>query len=166
MSIFPNSLVARRRIAIAAVLAASTMGALAGLAACLDMSANNYVVPVEEAAPPPPVVDAGEDAPDVDMRPPCVQCLETPDQPGPGCATELGECRGDPKCNATYDCVIAKSCLTKGDQKKIILCGLPCAQEAGILTQDEPSAVLILDIVACIQASCASPCKIGDAAAE
>jgi hypothetical protein len=165
MSIFPKGLFGTRRIAIAAVLAASTIGALAGLAACLDMSANNYVVPVEEAAPPP-VVDAGEDAPDVDTRPPCVQCLEAPDQPGPGCGTALAECRGDPKCSATYDCVLAKSCLTKGDQKKIILCGLPCAQEAGIIAQDDPSAVLILDIVACIQASCASPCKIGDAAAE
>ena len=153
------------RVAIAVLISATTIGVVAGAAACLDMSPNNFV-PAEQEAEPPPVRDAGPDVPDVDMRPPCIQCLEAPDQPGPGCADELADCRADPKCSATYDCVLAKSCLTKGEQKKIILCGLPCAQEAGIIAQDDPAAVLILGVVGCIQSACPSQCKIGDAGAR
>lgn len=155
----------RTRVAMALVLVATTMGVVAGVAACLDMSPNNFVPAVQEAEPPP-IVDAGPDVPDVDMRPPCEQCIESPDQPGPGCADELAACRADPRCNATYDCVIAHSCLTRGSQRRIILCGLPCAQDAGIIAQDDPAAVLVLAVVACLQTACPSECKITDAGTD
>ena len=151
-------------VVIGAIVAAAITGGTTALSACLDMTPIEFAPAVPEAAPPPPpIIDAGPDVPDVDTRPPCELCLESPDQPGPGCADELAACRADTKCKATYDCVLANGCLTKGSQKKMILCGLPCAENAGILTQDEPAAVLVLKVVACVQGACASACKVGDA---
>ena len=165
-----RSFAQRTRVSIGAV---GTIGACAlsfavaalGLAACLDMTTVEFVAPVPDASPPPPVVDAGPDVPDVDTRPPCDQCLASPDQPGPGCADELAACLADTKCHAMYECVVAQQCLTKGSQKKIILCGLPCAESAGIVTQDEPAVVFVLAVVSCLQSACAVACKIGDAGA-
>ncbi len=139
--------------------------AIAGVAAtaCLDFTPNYVGAP--DAAPPDPVIDAGPDAPDVDTRPSCQRCIETPDTPGPGCADELTTCLADPLCKAAYACILANGCLTKGSRQKVILCGLPCAEDAGIITQNEPAAIEILDVASCASRACAPSC-IHDAGAD
>jgi hypothetical protein len=153
----------------ASLFAASIAIAIAAvLAACLDVTPIT-VVPVEPDAdvpPPPPPIDAGPDAPDVDPRTDCQKCIETPDMPGPGCGDELAICLGDPKCRDTYDCMIRRNCLARANQQLIILCGLPCAAEAGIQSQFEQAANEIYDVATCAEGACPKPCHVGDAGAD
>ena len=140
-------------------LAACTAIAGVAAAACLDFTPN-YVAP-PDAAPPPPVIEAGPDAPDVDLRPSCQKCIETPDVPGPGCSNELATCLADPLCKSSYECILANGCLTKGTRQKVIICGLPCAEDAGIVTQTEDAALEILSVANCAATTCHSSCLDG-----
>ena len=154
----------RSRLYVAALASACLLGAFAAVGvACLDTTPLVYVPPTPDAEPPPVVIDAGPDAPDVDTRPPCQLCVESPDDGGAGCADELAACTADPKCNAAYACIVLQGCLNKESQRKVILCGLPCAAAAGIVTQDEPAAVEIYAVAVCAQTSCADACHISDA---
>ncbi len=152
------------RLRMALILAMSTAIAGASAAACLDF-APNYVAPPDAAPPPPPPMDAGPDAPDVDNRPSCQQCIETPDTPGPGCHDELAACLVDPLCKSAYECILENGCLTKGTRQKVIICGLPCAEDAGIITQTEPAAVEILNVASCASKACQTSC-LPDAGAD
>ena len=152
------------RLGVALILASSTALAGAAAVACLDLTPI-YVAPPDAAPPPPPPVDAGPDAPDVDQRPSCQKCIESPDVPGPGCSDELTACLGDPTCKSSYECILAAGCLTKGSRQKVILCGLPCAEEAGIVSQSEDAAVEILNVANCASKACQPSC-LPDAAAD
>lgn len=139
------------------VLACSTAIAGIAAAACLDLTPI-YVAPPDAAPPPPPPIDAGPDAPDVDIRPSCQKCIETPDVPGPGCSDELAACLADPVCRSSYECILFNGCLTKGTRQKVIICGLPCAEDAGIVTQTEDAALEILNVANCAATTCHSSC--------
>jgi hypothetical protein len=147
-----------KRALVSIAIASLAIASGVVVAACLDTTP--FIVPAPDSAvEPPPPVDAGPDAPDVDQRPPCQQCIEAPTSDG-GCADLLGVCLADPKCNGTYQCMLLHQCLTKADQRKIILCGLPCAAEAGIMSQFEQSANEIYDVATCAEMNCAGPCGI------
>jgi len=153
------------RLVVALAIGSLVAAGVVTVTACVDTTPF-YVPPEDASPPPPPPVDAGPDAPDVDTRSSCQRCIETPDMPGPGCGDELAICLADPKCKGTYDCMLARGCLTKADQRKIILCGLPCAAEAGIVSQNEPAADEIYTVATCAESACPGPCGIGDAGTD
>lgn len=129
-------------------------GASAWSVACLDMTP---LAPPPDAAAPPPIVDAGPDAPDVDTRPPCERCIETPEDAG-GCATDVAACVADTTCAAIYACAVKQGCFGKGTPRAGITCGIPCAQSAGVSDPSNPAVTLIYNIVTCASASCNGIC--------
>jgi hypothetical protein len=154
----------------------SSVAAIAGgaAAACLDLTPYLY-----EAAPdsgPPPSYDAGVDAGladveidgdafvDVDNRPPCVRCLNTPDDAAaPGCADEIEACLENAACASVYTCAVANGCFQQPSFRDIVNCGLPCVAEAGIYQSSDPAVTLIYNVAVCAQGNCNGPCAIGDA---
>jgi hypothetical protein len=153
----------------------SSLAAIVGgaAAACLDLTPYIY-----EAAPPgpPPSEDAGVDAGvadvaidgdafvDVDNRPPCVRCINLPDDAAPpGCADEIAACLANPACNSVYYCAVANGCFQEPSFRDIVNCGLPCVADAGIVQSNDPAVTLIYYVAVCAQANCNGPCAIGDA---
>jgi hypothetical protein len=156
-----------RRVVGLALVATAIGCAGAAAVACLDTTPIYVAAPDAAPEPPPPDLDAGPDAPDVDRRTLCQQCVEAPDMPGPGCGDELATCLADDKCKGAYECVIAKSCLLKGTQEKVVLCGLPCAADAGITSQFEQAAVDLYGVASCALMACPKPCMlVTDAGAD
>lgn len=160
-----------RAIAATSVLAA----ALGGAAACLDLTPiiyeeapkpNASAAPSEggtvDAAVDGGVADADAEV-DVDMRPPCIRCITSPDDASmPGCADEISACTGNAECAATYACALANGCFEQPSFRDIVNCGIPCAEDAGITTSSDPAITLIYDIATCAQNNCNQPCHIGD----
>lgn len=162
---------------------AGGLALVAGVAACLDLTPITYEAPATDAMVPTvdvavelpvtgdgaPSQDGGGDvrdaaAPEVYMPPTCVGCLNTPDDAAPpGCDSELALCRANPKCAATYTCALATGCFQQPTFRDIINCGLPCAEEAGIMSTNDPAVTLIYNIAVCAQCNCNGPCAIGDA---
>jgi hypothetical protein len=100
-----------------------------------------------------PVHDAGIDA----SLSPCVRCLQTADQPGPGCLDELKTCQRNPVCAAVITCTTAAGCFDLGSQNDVILCGLPCAVDAGATAQEDIEA-LAYDVFTCMFSHCDAVC--------
>lgn len=169
---------ARRILAWLAVAGSATSLA----AACLDLTPIIYETGPDSSAPAQDaaidVFVAGDDASDadvatdgeaavadVDNRPPCVQCITSPDDAGtPGCADEIAACMADPECAGTYACALVNHCFEQPTFRDIVNCGIPCATEAGITNTNDPAIMLIYNIAVCAQARCNMPCHIGDAA--
>ena len=157
-----------RRLALRSALTAVLfiLGALVSLAvACLDMS------PVIVETPPTmrpdiyiplPDVDIpdGADAAafDVDLRPPCQRCLESPDQPGPGCAQEIAACEANPQCAQVYACVIYSGCLYLASRSALANCAIPCLQEAGVTSQTTPAGMAAYNLTICGFTTCTRVC--------
>lgn len=157
---------------------------VAGVAACLDLTPITYEAPATDAMMPtldvevespvtgdgaPLPQDGGGDArdaaaPDVYVPPTCVGCLNTPDDAAhPGCGSELASCLANSKCAATYACALATGCFQQPTFRDIVNCGIPCAEDAGIMSTNDPAVTLIYNIAVCAQCSCNGPCAIGDA---
>lgn len=155
---------------------------VAAAAACLDLTPTVYEAPARDAMPP--TLDVGIDvpvasdvappegggdvrdaaAPEVYVPPTCVGCLGTPDDAAPpGCGTELALCLANSECAATYACAVATGCFQQPTFRAIVQCGIPCAEEAGIMSTNDPAVTLIYNIAVCAQCSCNGPCAIGDA---
>lgn len=145
----------------AALLAAAATGATVAFVACLDATPVT-VAPLDASA------DAlGGMAPDArpDARlTPCVRCIETPDQPGPGCGNELSTCMANTECAHALDCAIANGCFDLGSSGALISCGYPCAQEAGISTLNDPAITLAYGVFMCAAAACGPACHLGTGA--
>ncbi|MFO0742398.1 MAG: hypothetical protein U0270_41375 [Labilithrix sp.] len=90
----------------------------------------------------------------------CVQCLESP----AGCASLIAACRSDPEnpeCGGIYDCMVANTCLDLPVLDDKIRCGLPCAQEAGVASTDDPIVTnYLLGLVLCAQKNCPVDCDL------
>jgi hypothetical protein len=157
---------------------------VAAAAACLDLTPTVYEAPTPDAMPPkadvavdvpmgsdtaPPGDGSSSDvrdaaAPEVYMPPTCVGCLNTPDDAAPpGCGTEITACLANSKCAATYACALAAGCFQQATFRDIVQCGIPCAEDAGIMSTNDPAVTLIYNIALCAQCSCNGPCAIGDA---
>ncbi len=171
------------RDSLAAIALACAAGsAIIGAAACLDLTPVLYEAPGHDAMPP--TIDVAADAPmssdtalpgdsgdvrdaaapEVYMPPTCVGCLGTPDDAAPpGCGTELALCLANTECAATYACAVAAGCFQQPSFRAIVQCGIPCAEDAGIMSTNDPAVTLIYNIAVCAQCSCNGPCAIGDA---
>ncbi|MGH7293443.1 MAG: hypothetical protein ACRELB_00850 [Polyangiaceae bacterium] len=158
-------------------LVVAALGAASAVAvACLDLTPILYETSGGPDASIPPALDAGEDgepvdgaeagdeADAIDTRPPCVRCLNTPDDAAPaGCEDEINACLAESACAATYACALVNHCFEQPSFRDIVNCGLPCAEAAGIVTSTDPALTLIYDVAVCAQSRCNGPCQIGDA---
>lgn len=104
------------------------------------------------------VDDAGEDAPD--PKAVCRACIETPNDPGPGCGDQYQACFANDKCVLIFECVLAKGCTSAPTQPEIINCALPCVSEAGGVNIGDPAVQLILPIAPCVLGVCKPACGV------
>jgi hypothetical protein len=168
----------RRAFWLAALAGAAAAAATAG-AACLDLTP--YEAPSAEGGHPMPDVVVGEtgpmpdasvsdaavdgdaSAPEVVVPPTCLGCLNWADDAAPpGCAAQLAVCMTNPKCAATYACTVANGCFQQPSFRQIVNCGIPCAEEAGIVTGNDPAVQLIYNIAVCAACNCSTVCAIAD----
>jgi hypothetical protein len=158
----------RRRLVLRGVVAGVLLLATALVllaVACLDMSPiiveNPPVMRPDIYVPRPDVeVPDGADAAafDVDLRPPCQMCLESPDQPGPGCAQEVAACNAIPQCAVTYACVVSSGCLYLPTRAELAQCAIPCLQEAGITSMNTPAGMAAYNLTVCGFMICTKVC--------
>ena len=106
--------------------------------------------------------DAELDAGDVDATLGCYQCIEAPDDPGPGCGTEFAACAAEPRCKAIMDCVFVEGCFFLASTKDFVVCAIPCATDAGVTTTDDPIIQLGLNVAYCADKSCRPYCGGGE----
>lgn len=115
---------------------------------------------------PAPVTDVGDaDAPELSA---CDRCIFGLTDAEVGCAEEINKCEKPGKltsveadrCGKTIRCARANGCTVGKDFKGMLDCGIPCAQAAGVTDQTSPEALVILEVVACIQEKCKAACKI------
>lgn len=175
----------RRALWFAALAGAAAAAAVAGVA-CLDLTPIVYEAPSgDDAVAPMPdvvvttesgplpdgsvppdaasIVDGDASKPEVVVPPTCVGCLNTPDDAAtPGCATEIAACKKNSECAATYSCAVASGCFQQPSFRDIVNCGIPCAEDAGIVSQTDPAVQLIYDIAVCASCNCNAICAVGD----
>jgi hypothetical protein len=90
----------------------------------------------------------------------CRTCMLAPEQPGPGCAAAVAPCFGDEKCWALVECTLAKGCLEYGSLNQRIECGLPCVEQLGIKSFNDPSVIRSIEIQQCSLETCRSACVV------
>jgi hypothetical protein len=106
-------------------------------------------------------IDAGLGVPAAgDADPACFTCLAAPDEPGPGCATQLAACQADPQCAQALACAAAKNCFASGSLGAIGVCGLPCITEAGVISFDTPPFELAVSLFQCVSGACGLACHL------
>ena len=170
----------RSSLAAISLALAAGFAVVAGVAACLDLTPIVYEAPAADAmptvdveidvpvtgdsAPPEDGADVRDAAaPEVHVPPTCVGCLNTPDDAAsPGCGTEIAVCHTNSECAATYACAVATGCFQQPTFRQIVNCGLPCAEDAGIMSTTDPAVQLIYNIAVCAACNCSNICAIGD----
>ena len=140
---------------------------LATACACLsvepvDFHAAGKDTSVPEAPPPP---EGGADG-DVDAPLTCRECIEAPNAPGPGCGTEVAACLASTKCTEIYACLFELNCWAIAVRRDFIVCGLPCAIEAGVASVDDPEVKLAISIAECAIANCGTFCHPAETGGE
>ena len=144
--------------------------ALVAASGCLSVDPVDFEAPdtrpVIDASVDSAFGDGGEvdvgDAADGDGALSCYQCIEAPDDPGPGCGTEFAACEAQPQCKAIMDCVLAAGCFFLASTKDFTVCAIPCAVEAGVTSTDDPIVVLGLNVAYCADKSCRPYCGGGE----
>lgn len=96
----------------------------------------------------------------------CEECIFGIGDGAPGCKVQWDACAALDKCVNTMACARAQSCLENKDFKQTLDCGIPCAKAAGMTDQTSPEAVAMLEIVSCVQSTCAKPCRAGEFASK
>ena len=90
----------------------------------------------------------------------CLKCLEQPES----CEGIIDQCKQDPRCDPVYGCIVGLACLDLPTLDDKINCSLPCAQDAGILSVNDPViSTYLVGLVGCAQQKCADPCNLSDA---
>jgi hypothetical protein len=88
----------------------------------------------------------------------CKACMAAPDEPGPGCDNEYGPCEADPKCTGILQCIYAAGCFG-GKSSRFLSCGIPCVEEAGVLTSTDPSLGTATSLFECVvNGACGPSC--------
>lgn len=96
----------------------------------------------------------------------CEQCIFGLGDGGPSCKAQWDACAGLEVCVKTMACARAQSCLENKDFKQALDCGIPCAKAAGMTDQTSPEAIAMLEIVSCVQSTCAKACRAGEYASK
>jgi hypothetical protein len=88
----------------------------------------------------------------------CLQCLNTPDVPGPGCGDEITACKAVPTCNRSYECSLASQCI--GGSIQVLVACLPgCTDDAGFTGPDDPGRLTGYNVFTCItHGACGKVC--------
>ncbi|GAC1543903.1 MAG: hypothetical protein NVS3B10_08060 [Polyangiales bacterium] len=144
-------------LALATVVAA---GLVEG--ACLNVDPVDFHPPPDSAVALDTAVGESSDA-DADAPLGCRECVERPDDPGPGCGDEVKACRDEPKCSLILDCIYATGCFYLKTRKDFIVCAIPCAAEAGVVTTADPVVGLGIAVATCADGKCRAFCGGGDA---
>jgi len=151
----------RRRFALALTITALSAGALA---ACLDTTP---VYVAEQASTKgdasfhPVLLDAGREAEAAVVHDECVACLEAPDTPGPGCKSTIDTCDTLDRCKVSYLCAVNSGCFAVTSLADFYACGLACANEAGVVSFDDPAISYEYGIFQCGLTTCKDVCKFG-----
>jgi hypothetical protein len=127
------------------------------LAGCMDITP--IVLTVDGGDATPITFDAPVAEADAGLSE-CDRCVFGLDDAGPGCSAELAACDKMEACAKTVICARANGCLEGKDFKGILDCGIPCAKAAGVTDQTSPEAQAILELIACVQNTCAKPCRV------
>ena len=128
-------------------------GALCAASGCLDPA------PVTVTATG---ADASGDATSAAAVALCAECIMAPDQPGPGCATEMAACAALPVCETIVACANAAGCFARGSLGAVEQCGLPCAAGSGLALGD-PAYSAALQAFSCTVGPCGSACGLPEA---
>jgi hypothetical protein len=96
------------------------------------------------------IADAGESA--------CLQCQQAPDDPGPGCATELAECYAHASCKATAECAIQTGCYNLGNAADWTSCAIACGEKYK-LGEDPDALGAAYANFNCFQRTCGKACN-------
>jgi hypothetical protein len=134
---------ARRTIGKSALAIGFAIVLVRAAAACLDVTP--LYVPPREAS----VLDGA----------PCLTCLLKPNS-DKGCADEIMGCEADSRCKTVYDCMVIDSCLERPVFDDKIACTLPCLTEAGIVSTQDPTVSVLLNIVKCGENGCGTECTL------
>ncbi|HMJ10988.1 MAG TPA: hypothetical protein VK524_06250 [Polyangiaceae bacterium] len=134
----------------AATIAA--LGMLGCVASCLDASPVDYTA----------AADAGsrDGAGEASKAESCRACMLAPEQPGPGCAAAIAPCVDDEKCWAIVECTLTTGCLEYGSLNPRVECGIPCVEQVGITSFNDPSVLRSIAIQECTLAACRSACVV------
>jgi hypothetical protein len=120
---------------------------------CLDLSPLPYSPPAADASIGDAPVDVNLDA----LAAACRQCLSS----GP-CASSLSACDKDMSCATFAECMTSSVCWASSltDLAHLSPCVIACATDAGITSQNSPTAVLIAPLFTCAQdpARCGNAC--------
>jgi hypothetical protein len=93
----------------------------------------------------------------------CRQCVQAPDEPGPGCAALWAECVAEPRCEVMAECAIDRGCLSLHTVDERTACSLPCADMVGGVTSGgDPIVPLILRLNVCSLDACRDACLAED----
>jgi hypothetical protein len=131
-----------RRVILVIAALASALSALRLTVACLDIT--------------PIVVEREVSAADTQ----CFACLEEPT----ACGALIDACYADPRCAPVYVCVEKERCLDRPVLDDKILCGLPCAADAGITRIEDPLvSTYLVGLLACAKEKCEAQCDLTDA---
>ena len=141
-------------------VAVSMIVALTSTSACLSVEPIDFQPRVRDAAHPDTQIAEVSDA-DADAPPTCRECIESPDVPGPGCATEVASCRASAKCKQIYECLFEAGCWATSVRKDFIICGLPCAIDAGVVSETDPDALAAIAVAECADPKCGTYCHSG-----
>lgn len=90
----------------------------------------------------------------------CQQCLEAPNQPGPGCANELAACQANALCADHLVCLEQQGCTALTTREEMFTCGTQCWQDRHVDIND-PAVALGYAVYRCRITSCGSICYPG-----
>jgi hypothetical protein len=131
-----------RRVVLVIATLASALFALRLTVACLDIT---------------PIVVEREVS---EAETECFACLEDP----MACGAIIDACYADPRCAPVYACIEKERCLDRPILDDKLLCGLPCAADAGITRIEDPIVdTYLVGLLACAKAKCEAACDLTDA---
>jgi hypothetical protein len=117
----------------------------AAFAACLD------VTPVTVPDAPP----AGRRTSQA-----CFDCINAPDDPGPGCGVEVAGCNQYTNCYVGLQCVFQQGCFN-GTEAELAICSTHCAEVGQLMSADDPATAPALAFYQCALTKCGALCRTG-----
>jgi hypothetical protein len=128
------------------------LAALLALGACADPA---ITLSVGDAGAPSSRDAGGEGGFDLAA---CKACMAQPGMPGPGCKTEYDPCIESTKCSGVLNCIYGAGCFG-GKSSQFLTCGIPCVEDAGIVTNNDPALTTATTLFECVvNGACGPEC--------